>query len=112
MDLMVWLPAMFVLGLASMGLFVAFVEACDRIWGCHDLRCRRRRGVPAGVPVHGPRAAGMVLGREGSRDVASTDSHARHHGGALDPAEPVCGVDHGGPVPSPSGVPVVREAPR
>jgi len=31
MDLMVWLPAMFVLGLASMGLFVAFVDACDRI---------------------------------------------------------------------------------
>ena len=31
MDLFVWLPAMFFLGLASMGLFVAFVAACERI---------------------------------------------------------------------------------
>jgi hypothetical protein len=31
MNLMVWLPAMFFLGLASMGVFVAFVAACDRI---------------------------------------------------------------------------------
>jgi len=31
MNLMVWLPAMFFLGLASMGLFVAFVSACERI---------------------------------------------------------------------------------
>lgn len=30
MNLVVWLPAMFFLGLASMGLFVAFVAACDR----------------------------------------------------------------------------------
>jgi hypothetical protein len=31
MNLVVWLPAMFFLGLASMALFVAFVAACDRI---------------------------------------------------------------------------------
>ena len=31
MNLFVWLPAMFLLGLGSMGLFVAFVTACDRI---------------------------------------------------------------------------------
>jgi len=31
MNLVVWLPAMFVLGLASMGCFLAFVVACDRI---------------------------------------------------------------------------------
>jgi hypothetical protein len=27
----VWLPAMFLLGLVSMGLFIAFVTACERI---------------------------------------------------------------------------------
>jgi hypothetical protein len=31
MNLVVWLPAMFLLGLASMGVLVAFVAACDRI---------------------------------------------------------------------------------
>jgi hypothetical protein len=31
MSLVVWLPAMFVLGVASMGLCLAFVVACDRI---------------------------------------------------------------------------------
>jgi hypothetical protein len=31
MNLVEWLPAMFVLGLASMGVFLAFVVACDRI---------------------------------------------------------------------------------
>jgi hypothetical protein len=31
MNLFVWLPAMFLLGLGSMGLFLAFVTACDRI---------------------------------------------------------------------------------
>ena len=31
MNLVVWLPAMFLLGLGSMGLFLAFVTACDRI---------------------------------------------------------------------------------
>jgi len=31
MSFLVWLPAMFVLGLASMGLCVAFLVACDRI---------------------------------------------------------------------------------
>ena len=31
MNLFVWLPAMFLLGLGSMGFFVAFVTACDRI---------------------------------------------------------------------------------
>jgi hypothetical protein len=31
MNLVVWLPAMFFLGLASMALFAAFVAACDRI---------------------------------------------------------------------------------
>ena len=31
MNSLVWLPAMFVLGLASMGLCVAFLAACDRI---------------------------------------------------------------------------------
>ena len=31
MNLFVWLPAMFFLGLCSMGLFLAFVDACDRI---------------------------------------------------------------------------------
>jgi hypothetical protein len=31
MNLAVWLPALFVLGLATMGLIFAFVAACDRI---------------------------------------------------------------------------------
>jgi len=31
MDLVVWLPAMFVLGLATMGLMFAFVAACERV---------------------------------------------------------------------------------
>lgn len=31
MNLMVWLPAMFLLGLVSMGLCIAFVTACERI---------------------------------------------------------------------------------
>ena len=31
MDLVVWLPLMFGLGLASMGLCLAFLVACDRI---------------------------------------------------------------------------------
>jgi hypothetical protein len=31
MDLTVWLPAMFVLGLAGMGLMFAFIVACDHV---------------------------------------------------------------------------------
>jgi hypothetical protein len=31
MDLTIWLPAMFVLGLATMGLIFAFVIACERV---------------------------------------------------------------------------------
>jgi hypothetical protein len=31
MNLIVWLPAMFLLGLAGMGLCLAFVSACDKI---------------------------------------------------------------------------------
>jgi hypothetical protein len=31
MNLVVWLPAMFVLGLVSMGLCIAFVTACEKI---------------------------------------------------------------------------------
>jgi hypothetical protein len=31
MDLTVWLPAMFLLGMATLGLLTAFVGACDRI---------------------------------------------------------------------------------
>jgi hypothetical protein len=31
MNLVVWLPAMFLLGLVSMGLCIAFVTACERI---------------------------------------------------------------------------------
>lgn len=31
MNLYVWLPAMFVLGLASLGICLAFVTACERI---------------------------------------------------------------------------------
>jgi hypothetical protein len=31
MDLTVWLPAMFVLGLATLGLMFAFVAACDKV---------------------------------------------------------------------------------
>lgn len=30
-DLAVWLPAVFLLGLAAMGLMFAFVVACDRV---------------------------------------------------------------------------------
>lgn len=30
-DLSVWLPAMFLLGLATMGLMFAFVAACDKV---------------------------------------------------------------------------------
>ena len=31
MNLVVWLPAMFLLGLVSMGLCIAFVKACEVI---------------------------------------------------------------------------------
>jgi uncharacterized membrane protein SpoIIM required for sporulation len=31
MNLVVWLPAMFILGLAGMTLCLAFVSACERI---------------------------------------------------------------------------------
>jgi hypothetical protein len=31
MDLTVWLPAMFVLGLAALGLMFAVVAACDKV---------------------------------------------------------------------------------
>ena len=31
MDLTVWLPAMFLLGLAVLGLMFAFVTACDKV---------------------------------------------------------------------------------
>jgi hypothetical protein len=31
MDLTVWLPAMFLLGLGTLGLLTAFVVACDKI---------------------------------------------------------------------------------
>jgi hypothetical protein len=31
MNLTVWLPAMFVLGLATLGLMFAFVAACDKV---------------------------------------------------------------------------------
>jgi hypothetical protein len=31
MDLAIWLPALFVLGLAALGLMLAFVIACERV---------------------------------------------------------------------------------
>jgi hypothetical protein len=31
MDLTVWLPAMFLLGLATLGAMFAFVAACERV---------------------------------------------------------------------------------
>ena len=31
MDLTIWLPAMFLLGLATLALMFAFVSACDKI---------------------------------------------------------------------------------
>ena len=31
MNLFIWLPAMFLLGLASMGLCYAFIGACEKI---------------------------------------------------------------------------------
>jgi len=31
MDLSVWLPAMFLLGIATLGMLTAFVKACDRV---------------------------------------------------------------------------------
>jgi hypothetical protein len=31
MDLTTWLPAMFLLGLAALGLLFAFVKACDKV---------------------------------------------------------------------------------
>lgn len=31
MNLWIWLPAAFLLGLASMGLCYAFIDVCDRI---------------------------------------------------------------------------------
>jgi hypothetical protein len=30
-DLTIWLPAMFLLGLAAVGLMFLFVEACDKV---------------------------------------------------------------------------------
>jgi hypothetical protein len=31
MNLAVWLPSLFILGLAAMGLLFAFVSACERV---------------------------------------------------------------------------------
>jgi len=31
MNLVIWLPAMLFLGLATMGVCIAFIEACERI---------------------------------------------------------------------------------
>ena len=31
MNLEIWLPAMFVLGIATLGLLTAFVTACDKV---------------------------------------------------------------------------------
>jgi len=31
MNLVVWLPAMFLLGLASIGLCCAFIDACEKV---------------------------------------------------------------------------------
>ena len=31
MNLLIWIPAMFLLGLATMGLLFAFVNACQRV---------------------------------------------------------------------------------
>jgi hypothetical protein len=31
MDLTTWLPAMFLLGLATLGVLTAFVRACDKV---------------------------------------------------------------------------------
>ena len=31
MNLAIWLPALFILGLVSMGLCLLFIEACDKI---------------------------------------------------------------------------------
>jgi len=31
MNLVIWLPALFILGLVTMGLLFAFVAACDRV---------------------------------------------------------------------------------
>ena len=31
MDLTIWLPAMFVLGLVGLGLMFAFVRACEKV---------------------------------------------------------------------------------
>jgi hypothetical protein len=30
-DLSIWLPAMFLLGLATLGLMFAFITACDKV---------------------------------------------------------------------------------
>jgi hypothetical protein len=31
MDLTIWLPALFLLGMATLGILFAFVYACDRV---------------------------------------------------------------------------------
>jgi len=31
MDLTIWLPALFFLGMATLGLLVAFIPACDKV---------------------------------------------------------------------------------
>ncbi len=31
MNLVVWLPSLFALGLAIMGLMITFIKACDRV---------------------------------------------------------------------------------
>jgi hypothetical protein len=31
MDLVIWLPALFLLGLATLALLLAFVAACDKV---------------------------------------------------------------------------------
>ncbi len=31
MDLMIWVPALFLLGLAALGFIFAFVAACDKV---------------------------------------------------------------------------------
>jgi len=63
MNLAIWLPAMLLLGLGGMGLCLAFLAACERIWGGipDALPCCCRIRVPVRLPLHGVDPARVVL---------------------------------------------------
>jgi hypothetical protein len=65
MNLVIWLPATFVLGLAAMGICLAFVSACEVIWRRHynDRSDNPGDGRRARLSLHRARPTRVVLTR-------------------------------------------------